>query len=1208
MNPPPSFPPADAAARADLIAWIRQTPLVYGPWQNFKRLYKEAETAFRDGTREPEILAALMARLDAQSLDKVKGDAAVAGNFGLMHFRGGYAYIISENNALQTFDLSAPMQPKLTASQPIELNFAYYYGNEFKFVAGHLWLQNGPNLSAFDLSDPAKPEWLGLFETKAQYALFAGDNIVAFANTGENALRVMQLQGENLLVVGACDITFGEEYSHASQMTVEANVVSLQYYRYTGRSYQYFTQTIDVSDPTNPRVTGTQQTNGRANNATYTRAGAYGLSIENNALRLLDVADPQKPRELSKIAIAGARSFASDGAIAAIYCCQWNQSGQQNTLRLVDLSDPKKLRLSGELAVGETNSLALSDGLLYASARDGLHIYDLSEPSRPQEIGKSPAPETFAYLKRRARRLLRLLSQTDEAAFCQLAAAFFAAIQTRQNLDWEVNWIAADLVAAAHPNWYQASHGRGAYLEKADKFVVKRRVERASDAWNAHPEMLRELVQSGVTAPVVHLARQVCDVKTPLLPAQIESYVSARWANLRVLGARAAFAADVETLSPRAVAGALWVLSAAQRRELLERVEGAAAGASVGAAAGASVAISMSAVGSELASFLGASLPVERDRFGRRARAEVLTRRAREIALLIAARFDLSDPAFRAEGALPVLRVLLGAGEAPLRALGAQFCRRLSADQILPLLPLAATNIAVLDALLESASRADLDKEQIDKAARSRTRAERAAAWQLVAASQTSSATLNAVWLSLLRGLTQNYDWSARTISWRISDALQSALSSAAARACLVRGALDAREVRPRWSQDFAGANSTAYYANAGAPGEVFAAYALFLPPEVVVKTIADLSKAKWDEWRAPFASAIAPFADVAAGFWRAVQAYLGGKNENIEQLRARTFNDPDIAATFAGAAGQLPPELLLGLIASVPEAVWQAWRGALLQVLQADATRREAFWEAARARSFDEGLLRARLLEDADFADTFARLESDVTAFDDPALEPLILSWLRARALDAFALIEAAIHPLPAVRAWGLAELQARGLSVPTALRLLESDLRDAMDAAKNWFESQTQNRASLALALCDSPRLPVREWGREFVAARLDELLGDGLLEHLEENPNAEIQSFVAELLLNREVAGTSSPDSSDEPLEFDRAVLRGRDRARRAKDLVQTRRTRDATLPDEATLLELARGKTPRDAEWALQQLARRALENEVAGVEIEGVAAI
>ena len=210
LMPTPQFPPADADARAELIEWIRSAPLVYGPWQTFKRLYKDAETAFANGTREPEVLAALLARFDAQSLDQVKGDAAVAGRFDLMHFRDGYAYVLSEGEgALQTFDLSAPMQPKIVASVPIDLN-VYGYGNEFRFVAGHLWLQSGPHLWAFDLAAPARPRLVGQFDTKSQFTLFAGESIVFYAGGNNAAFRVMQLRDENLVEVGDCEVVFAQ--------------------------------------------------------------------------------------------------------------------------------------------------------------------------------------------------------------------------------------------------------------------------------------------------------------------------------------------------------------------------------------------------------------------------------------------------------------------------------------------------------------------------------------------------------------------------------------------------------------------------------------------------------------------------------------------------------------------------------------------------------------------------------------------------------------------------------------------------------------------------------------------------------------------------------------------------------------------------------------------------------------------------------------
>ena len=115
---PPSFPPADAATRAAMLDWIRQTPLVYGPWQNFKRLYKEAEAAYRSDAREPEIVAALLARLDEKALESPgkSADVAVAGNFGGLCIHRGFAYVWSRGRELQTYDLSAPAQPQLVST------------------------------------------------------------------------------------------------------------------------------------------------------------------------------------------------------------------------------------------------------------------------------------------------------------------------------------------------------------------------------------------------------------------------------------------------------------------------------------------------------------------------------------------------------------------------------------------------------------------------------------------------------------------------------------------------------------------------------------------------------------------------------------------------------------------------------------------------------------------------------------------------------------------------------------------------------------------------------------------------------------------------------------------------------------------------------------------------------------------------------------
>jgi hypothetical protein len=82
---------------------------------------------------------------------------------------------------------------------------------------------------------------------------------------------------------------------------------------------------------------------------------------------------------------------------------------------------------------------------------------------------------------------------------------------------------------------------------------------------------------------------------------------------------------------------------------------------------------------------------------------------------------------------------------------------------------------------------------------------------------------------------------------------------------------------------------------------------------------------------------------------------------------------------------------------------------------------------------------------------------------------------------------------------------------------------------------------------------------------------------------------------------------PSRPSETPQFDRDVLRARNKARAAKEAVKARQETEGTV-DVETLLSMARGSgTPRDAEWALSQLARRALAGEqISGFSIDGVA--
>jgi hypothetical protein len=109
------------------------------------------------------------------------------------------------------------------------------------------------------------------------------------------------------------------------------------------------------------------------------------------------------------------------------------------------------------------------------------------------------------------------------------------------------------------------------------------------------------------------------------------------------------------------------------------------------------------------------------------------------------------------------------------------------------------------------------------------------------------------------------------------------------------------------------------------------------------------------------------------------------------------------------------------------------------------------------------------------------------------------------------------------------------------------------------------------------------------------------NALAEALAEHADPQMQAFVARLL------------GHDPAPQFDREVLRVRNKARGAKEIVKDRQEvlgamNQGGVVDTATLLALARGaSTPRDSDWALTQLVRRAMAGEtIEGLTIEGAA--
>ena len=1154
----PAFPPQNPEERAQMLRFVRETPFVYGQWKALKSLYKQAELGFANGHKEPEILAAFLARLDAQSLADLPANAAASRHFPTM--KGDFVGVTFNSQTVFAFG----SQRVVTFSRADAQNAAPHHEWELPrevhrpsslVRAGEqrLIVRSSDRLLSLlaHIGAPDVFEPQIVFQTHPTTLEACGNHLV---QTVGSFLCVYEMptQSGPLHEIGRLEIA---GLSHRLLAT------NGRYVAVCARN-ENLVSVVDLIEPRAPRHVGDVAV--QYPNGLEWIPGTDFLICAGHSKIQISQASPSNLKKVSNWNNRNGHSI----TVNEKWCYVSSYYYGQNVW--VDISDPyhpvERAR-EQNTSYGQ-RARTLIDATIWSADGSKLDVLDVSDPAKPRKVGARISRDTMAYMKRRGRRFLRALAEANAPEFWPIAQTILES-KTGRELDLNYEWLAADLLFGRGHNWRHARSNHGRVERRFLEFARRNREERAPKQWDAHLDWVFEAAKSEQSPRfLIETARRVLRHNgretPPLSGAQLERLLRSESPAVRVEAARDAIQV-VPTLNARALAGLLWILKSKGRAQVLAQVK-----------AGAALA-------TELATVLGAQTTA---RSG-------LSRRGREVALLLAARFDLSNKNFSASGARALIPLLLQSGEAPIRGVGLGFARRLAPLEALQSLenfeqiPEIHREIWLL-ALEESAASGKFGVDELQNFVRDEAEWIRMASWQLAAHSKTSNDVFRQVWLSLFRGVQTQWSYEARRYELRIPEALQSAAKSPFALEILSRQSFYAYEM-PR----FPGGDTQV-------SPELFAAILVAAPAEQITEVLLAQSGEQHEARAEIVAQRLQNLPLFATKFWNAVLAALEDPQlpeKSRDSLRVRTLQNARIAATFGENLGRLSPSTLLFLLGYASDEQWNSWRARILGGLENDA-QNAAFWEASKNMAWSE-ILGARLNETA-FAARFAALRIEVEGFDQEAHDPLLRGWLQAHEaeLDNGALSKFAVHPLPRTRKWALEKLLARGLNLAFALRLHESGLRDAQNAAQNWATSQTQNLVGVALGFCDSPRLFTRQFGREFVQNRLEKLIEAGFLAAIQENTNAEMQAFVAGLLNEREALASA---------DFDRAVLRRKNRARRAKTLVQTR-LEQKPLQNARVLLELARGKTPRDREFALQQLAKLAAEKEIGGVEIGGVGAI
>jgi hypothetical protein len=198
---------------------------------------------------------------------------------------------------------------------------------------------------------------------------------------------------------------------------------------------------------------------------------------------------------------------------------------------------------------------------------------------------------------------------------------------------------------------------------------------------------------------------------------------------------------------------------------------------------------------------------------------------------------------------------------------------------------------------------------------------------------------------------------------------------------------------------------------------------------------------------------------------------------------------------------------------------------------------------------------------------------------------------------------VACATSPHPELQQLVIARLESRRLVQSVYVPLAESGMPAAVAAAERYVAS-IKDRSALTKAVitfCDSGASSTRAIGLRFIERQRDRLDLNALLVALTEHTSPDVTAVVANF------AASGAAFKRDALDQFDNRVLRTRRIGRKAKELVKRRL--ETLVPDAAVsigvnqsvddrriqaLVDMARASSLRDRDWALQQLARLALD--------------
>ena len=264
-----------------------------------------------------------------------------------------YAYVAARGAGLYVIDVRDPTRPREENVLDIRAITSIAIAGNYAYVAsGHSCVLDAEgsvtcegSLRVMDLSDPAKPQEVGLIDTRG-------------------GARSIAVSGEYVYVVA------GKGVDLAGGLRV-----------------------VDVSDPASPHLVGSLNTES-ARGVAVVVAGNYAY-VAGDSLLVIDISLPASPRKVGSL---GAFEGYDDLAVTGRYIYLLNHPCElgrcASNLWFVDVQDPaapqyvQSIPSGSESGIGVGRAVAVLNGLVYWARDAGLEIWDVSQSGKWRLIGQ----------------------------------------------------------------------------------------------------------------------------------------------------------------------------------------------------------------------------------------------------------------------------------------------------------------------------------------------------------------------------------------------------------------------------------------------------------------------------------------------------------------------------------------------------------------------------------------------------------------------------------------------------------------------------------------------------------------------------------------------------------------------------------------------------------------------------------------------------